>query len=91
LCDGDRSFETIIPQRASGSEVLMCAILSLASAHLVNTKSPAMIRISSFDVVKYHERCIELLHPSLGSLNFDADVFAATIIMRVWEEIDGTS
>ncbi|KAK4444626.1 hypothetical protein QBC34DRAFT_182707 [Podospora aff. communis PSN243] len=88
LCDGDRSFETIIPQRASGSEVLMCAILSLASAHLVNTRSPAMIQITPFDVDQYYGRCIKLLHPSLENLNFDADVFAATIIMRVWEEIN---
>ncbi|KAK0614565.1 hypothetical protein B0T14DRAFT_438032, partial [Immersiella caudata] len=89
LCDGDRSFETIIPQRASASEILMSAILSLASAHLVNTRTPTAIQINPFDVIGYHRLCIKLLHPSLEEHKFDEDVFAATIIMRVWEEING--
>jgi hypothetical protein len=66
----------------------MWAILSLASAHLFNTKSPA-IQISAFEAGEYYSRCIKLLHPMLREKAFDGDVFAATIIMRVWEEIHG--
>ncbi|KAK0638616.1 hypothetical protein B0T16DRAFT_227525 [Cercophora newfieldiana] len=83
LCDKDKSFEMIISQRARTSEVLMNAILALASMHLANTQG----NIGQFEDERYKELA-DSLHPFLRDQAFDAEIFAATIIMRVWEEIN---
>jgi len=86
LCDRDKSFETIIPQRAGTCEVLMKAILALASMHLVHTTR----QVKLVDVERHRDACTDCLHPLLREKRvFNGDIFAACIIMRVWEEING--
>lgn len=92
LTDIAKSFETIVPRRASESTVLMKAILTLASRHLANTTR----EIDHVAADQYHLDCMRCLHPILKERDpngqrkakVDGVVFAATIIMRVWEEIN---
>jgi hypothetical protein len=87
LCDPARHFQTVVPQRAGSCPILLNAIFALASRHLSQT--------SDYDPLasnRYHEQCLRCLIPLLDNATTisDENLFAATIILRVLEEMDGT-
>lgn len=86
VCDPRRSFETIVPQRVGTYPILLNAIFALAARH--------MSHISNFDPLvsnRYHQACLDDLIPSvnLEESRWDENLFAATIILRVLEEMEG--
>ncbi|KAF6792052.1 hypothetical protein CSOJ01_14218 [Colletotrichum sojae] len=84
-CDATRNFETEVPQRAGSCPILLNAIFALAARHLSLTSA-----YDSLASNRYHEQCLNYLIPLLdhaGTVS-DENLFAATIILRVLEEID---
>ncbi|KAK2028379.1 hypothetical protein LX32DRAFT_728755 [Colletotrichum zoysiae] len=85
LCDPIRHFETEVPQRSGTCPILLNAIFALAARHLSLTSA-----YDSLASNRYHEQCLNYLIPLLdhaGTVS-DENLFAATIILRVLEEID---
>ncbi|CAK7265188.1 hypothetical protein SEPCBS57363_001453 [Sporothrix epigloea] len=85
LCEPAHQFGTIVPQRAATCTVLLNAILALSSKHLAH--------LGNFDRYAsdhYHQECLNVLIPMLSNEDAAADenLFAATIILRVWEEME---
>ncbi|KJR89525.1 ARCA-like protein [Sporothrix schenckii 1099-18] len=85
LCEPAQQFGTIVPKRAATCTVLLNAILALSSKHLAH--------IGNFDRYasdRYHQECLNVLIPMLSHEDTAADenLFAATIILRVWEEME---
>ncbi|WQF80772.1 Putative zn(2)Cys(6) fungal-type DNA-binding domain, fungal transcription factor [Colletotrichum destructivum] len=85
LCDPARHFETEVPQRAGSCPILLNAIFALAARHLSLTSA-----YDSLASNRYHEQCLNYLIPLLdhAATVSDENLFAATIILRVLEEID---
>lgn len=86
LCDPLRHFELVVPERAGGSHTLLNAIFAIAARHLSHT--------TDFDPLasnRYHDECLKYLIPMLDhtSTVSDENMFAATIILRMLEEMDG--
>ncbi|KAI8280316.1 hypothetical protein K4K59_008558 [Colletotrichum sp. SAR11_240] len=84
-CDQSRSFETEVPQRAGSCPILLNAIFALAARHLSLTSA-----YDSLASNRYHDECLNYLIPLLdhAATVSDENLFAATIILRVLEEID---
>ncbi|KAK3937455.1 hypothetical protein QBC46DRAFT_392691 [Diplogelasinospora grovesii] len=85
LCDPFQSFEILVPQRSGTCPILLNAIFALSARH--------MSHISSFDPLasnRYHEECLRYLIPMLDHAETisDENLFAATIILRVLEEME---
>lgn len=86
LCDPLRHFELVVPERAATCETLLNAILAIAARHLSWT--------SDFDPLasnRYHDECLRCLTPMLNhtATLSDENLFAATIILRMLEEMEG--
>ncbi|KAJ2891024.1 hypothetical protein MKZ38_001003, partial [Zalerion maritima] len=84
-CDPLRHFQTLVPRKARTCPILLNAIFAAASRHLSNT--------SEYDDLasnRYHEQCLKFLIPTLNHATVvsDEDMFAATIILRLLEEIE---
>ncbi|KAI5860836.1 hypothetical protein GGS23DRAFT_212361 [Durotheca rogersii] len=85
LCDPSRHFELVVPERARGCHTLLNAIFAIAARHLSHT--------TGFDPLasnRYHDECLRYLIPMLdhASTVSDENLFAATIILRMLEEMD---
>lgn len=86
VCDAFRNFELVVPERANSCPTLLKAIFALASRHLSQT--------GDFDPLasnRYHDECLAYLIPMLDHASAglsDENLFAATIILRMLEEID---
>ncbi|KAJ9143888.1 Arca-like protein [Pleurostoma richardsiae] len=85
LCDPVQSFEVTVPSRAGTCSILVNAIFAVAAKHLSH--------ISAFDRYasdRYHQECLDILIPLLShdATVSDENLFAATIILRVWEEME---
>ncbi|KAL2761030.1 hypothetical protein ACRALDRAFT_1025989, partial [Sodiomyces alcalophilus JCM 7366] len=85
LCDPDAHFETSIPSRAGTCPILLNAIFALSARHLAHTS-----RYDPLASNRYHEQCLAYLIPLLDHavIVSDENLFAATIILRVLEELD---
>ncbi|KAI8950039.1 hypothetical protein F4801DRAFT_550749 [Xylaria longipes] len=86
-CDPHQHFELIVPERASTCHTLLNAILAIAARHLSHT--------TDFDPLasnRYHDECLKYLIPMMNhsSAVADENLFAATIILRMLEEMDGS-
>ncbi|KAI1122668.1 hypothetical protein F5Y10DRAFT_286960 [Nemania abortiva] len=86
-CDPLQHFELIVPERASTCHTLLNAILAIAARHLSHT--------TDFDPLasnRYHDECLKYLIPMMNhsSAVADENLFAATIILRMLEEMDGS-
>ncbi|KAI0907903.1 hypothetical protein F4823DRAFT_640740 [Ustulina deusta] len=86
-CDPLKHFELIVPERASTCHTLLNAILAIAARHLSHT--------TDFDPLasnRYHDECLKHLIPMMNhsSAVADENLFAATIILRMLEEMDGS-
>ncbi|KAH7316996.1 hypothetical protein B0I35DRAFT_479784 [Stachybotrys elegans] len=85
LCDPQSHFESFVPSRAGSCPVLLNAIFALSARHLAHTS-----RYDSLASNRYHEQCLNHLIPLLDHAVTisDENLFAATIILRVLEEMD---
>ncbi|KAI1494194.1 hypothetical protein F5X96DRAFT_618617 [Biscogniauxia mediterranea] len=88
LCDPLRHFELVVPERASMCHTLLNAVLAIAARHLSHT--------TDFDPLasnRYHDECLKYLIPMLNdsSVVSDENLFAATIILRMLEEMEGST
>ncbi|KAF3356288.1 hypothetical protein VdG1_06382 [Verticillium dahliae VDG1] len=85
LCDPDAHFNTSIPARAGTCPILLNAIFALSARHLAHT-----LRYDALASNRYHEQCLTYLIPLLDHAVTvsDENLFAATIILRVLEEMD---
>ncbi|KAB5545750.1 hypothetical protein GE09DRAFT_1243583 [Coniochaeta sp. 2T2.1] len=85
-CDPRRSFESIVPQRAGTCPILLNAIFALAARHL----SHISVVIDPLASNRYHQECLKHLIPMLDHAEMvsDENLFAATIILRVLEEME---
>ncbi|KAI0474337.1 hypothetical protein F4859DRAFT_87227 [Xylaria cf. heliscus] len=86
-CDPHQHFELIVPERASTCHTLLNAMLAIAARHLSHT--------TDFDPLasnRYHDECLKYLIPMMNhsSAVADENLFAATIILRMLEEMDGS-
>jgi len=94
LCDPRQSFETIVPQRAGSCPVLLNAIFTLSArhmSHVTDSRNPESHRLYQ-QSLEYHDRCLKELGAEHNDPKswLDPDLFAATIILRVFEEMGGT-
>ncbi|KAI1336497.1 hypothetical protein F5Y15DRAFT_418805 [Xylariaceae sp. FL0016] len=88
LCDPLRHFELVVPERASTCHPLLNAVFAIAARHLSHT--------TDFDPLasnRYHDECLKYLIPMMSHASAVADenLFAATIILRMLEEMDGST
>ncbi|KAI8624955.1 hypothetical protein F5Y19DRAFT_278167 [Xylariaceae sp. FL1651] len=86
-CDALKHFELVVPERANTCHTLLNAILAIAARHLSHT--------TDFDPLasnRYHDECLKYLIPMMNhaSAVSDENLFAATIILRMLEEMDGS-
>jgi hypothetical protein len=87
ICDPDRHFALIVPHRASICPTLLNAIFACSARHLS--------RVGDFDASiseKYHQECLKHLIPMLsdGAALMDENLLAATVILRFFEEVQGS-
>ncbi|OCL02702.1 hypothetical protein AOQ84DRAFT_348764 [Glonium stellatum] len=85
LCDPDRHFALVVPQRAAVCPTLLNAILAASARHLS--------RVSDFDSYvadRYHQECLKHLIPMLNETTaiMDENLLAATVILRFLEEVE---
>ncbi|KAH8595534.1 hypothetical protein B0O99DRAFT_472793, partial [Bisporella sp. PMI_857] len=85
LCDPEKHFQTDVPKRAATSKILLNAIFALSARHLSRTRIYDPLASN-----RYHQECLDVLIPMLrdNTTVLDETLFAATIILRVLEEID---
>lgn len=85
LCDPMQHFQVEVPRRAGTCPVLLNAIFALAARHLSHVGN-----YDSFASNRYHQECLKYLIPMLDNTATvsDESLFAASIILRVLEEID---
>ncbi|KAH7030700.1 uncharacterized protein B0I36DRAFT_243895 [Microdochium trichocladiopsis] len=87
LCDPMRHFELVVPHRASHCHMLLNSIFAIAARHLSHT--------TDFDPLisnMYLDECLKYLTPMLSDASSlsDENLFAATVILRMLEEMDGS-
>ena len=78
-------FQVEVPKRAGTCPILLNAIFALSARHLSHTGN-----YDSLASNRYHQECLKYLIPMLdnNATVGDETLFAATIILRVLEEID---
>ena len=88
LCDAKNHFQVEVPQRAGSCQILLNAIFALSARHMSLTGD-----YDHFASNRYHQECLKYLIPMVteSATVADESLFAATIILRVMEEMDGRS
>ncbi len=86
--DNEKTFTRELVRKAHVSPILLKAVLALSSRHLAT--------IANFDSSKaerYSEECVQEMIVCLANRveSMNDDLFAATIILRTKEEMDGKS
>jgi len=78
-------FQVEVPRRAGTCPILLNAIFALSARHLSHIGN-----FDSFASNRYHQECLKYLIPMLNNTATVSDetLFAATIILRVLEEIE---
>jgi len=86
LCDLYHRFKLVTPERATLSLVLLNAILVASAKHLSR-----IVSLDPMVAVKYHQKTIQYLIPAFHniSLPVNENLFAATVILRYLEELQG--
>jgi hypothetical protein len=87
ICDPDRHFALVVPHRASECPTLLNAIFACSARHLS--------RVGDVDpniAEKYHQECLKHLIPMLsdGAALMDENLLAAAVILRFFEEVQGS-
>jgi hypothetical protein len=84
--DPDRHFTFDVPRRALHSPILLYAILSVSSLYLSRISN---CRASVAE--QYYDESVRLMIPMLSndSSAMDDNLLAATVILRVYEQMNG--
>jgi hypothetical protein len=102
ICDPERQFEIIVPQRAKRCQALMNAILATSARHLtrvpryrkaagtIEYKGRVLHDLTDETALHYHSKCInDLLILGVDpEQNRNEDLLAAGVILRLYEEFD---
>lgn len=101
LCDPERHFALVVPQRAKHCPALLNAIYTASARHLCrldqykkeNAVEYLEKRLADLQIetaVEYHSRCIEHLVSVSDDPEavFNEDLLVASIILRFYEEVD---
>ncbi|KAI0470643.1 hypothetical protein GGR56DRAFT_138463 [Xylariaceae sp. FL0804] len=88
LCDPLRHFELVVPERAGSCHTLLNACFAIAARHLSHTTD-----FDPYASNRYHDECLKYLIPMMShaSAVSDENLFAATIILRMLEEMEGST
>ena len=102
LCDPERHFALIVPQRARDCPALLNAIYTASARHICrmdqyrkeNSVEYLQKRLADLHIetaVDYHNRCIENLVSVSDDPEavYDENLSVASIILRFYEEVDG--
>ncbi len=89
ICDPQRSFEMVVSPRAGTCLVLLNAIIAFAARHMTNTNQGDFEDIAYASQKQCLEDVIAMLHHEKART--DENILAATIILRVVQEMEGTS
>ncbi|KAI1120606.1 hypothetical protein F5Y10DRAFT_258052 [Nemania abortiva] len=86
LCDHERHFATVIPQRATTCPPLLSAVLAASAKH-----SSRIGLIDSLLADKYYQESLTAIIPLLFSnaVVRDDNLLAAIVVLRFVEEVDG--
>lgn len=87
FCDKDRHFGTTVVQLSSTCEPLLNAIFAVSAKHLSLTSDYPPLASD-----KYQRKCLQILIPALNDQSslLDQTLFAATAILRLFDEMTGT-
>lgn len=102
ICDPDRHFARMVPQRARNCPSLLHAILTASARHLTRMercrkpggrfswKGALIPDLSDDTALHYHNRCIMELQSLSGDVEqiHNENLLAAAIVLRFYEEID---
>lgn len=101
LCDPERHFALVVPQRAKHCPALLNAIYTASARHLcqlVQYKKNGVVEyhgkqlpnLQMETAVEYHSKCIEHLVSVSDDLDalYDENLLVASVILRFYEEID---
>ncbi|PWY87106.1 hypothetical protein BO94DRAFT_556622 [Aspergillus sclerotioniger CBS 115572] len=102
LCDPQRHFTTVVPQRARTCPPLLDAVLSASARHFSTLPSPKQVEITrkyglqdgltitEQSTLLYHNRCIAHLRSVSEEPNamMDENLLAAVVTLRFYEELD---
>ncbi|KAN0093566.1 hypothetical protein V8E51_016750 [Hyaloscypha variabilis] len=101
LCDSERHFAQIVPQRARNCPALLNAIYTASARHLcrldeykvdgiVEYQGKRLADLQIETAVEYHSLCIEHLVSVSDDAEalFDENLLVASIILRFYEEVD---
>ena len=104
MCDSDRHFGLVVPQRAKNCPALLNAIYTASARHLsrldqyrkdneLKYLGNRLPHLQTETAIEYHTRCIEYLSVVSHDPDavFDENLLAASVILRLYEEIDGIS
>ncbi|KAJ2993495.1 hypothetical protein NUW58_g1824 [Xylaria curta] len=85
LCDHERHFATVVPQRATTCPPLLNALLAASAKH-----SSCLGLINSLEADKYYQESLGTIIPVLSShaVVRDENLLAAIVILRYIEEVD---
>ncbi|KAJ5803641.1 uncharacterized protein N7503_006091 [Penicillium pulvis] len=86
--DRQQHFAVHIPYRARYCDTLFNAIMALSARHLSCTTA-----FDTFVSDRYYQACLKTLIPALDNhgVTMNDDLLAATVILRLLEEFDGSS
>ncbi|OOF98322.1 hypothetical protein ASPCADRAFT_505262 [Aspergillus carbonarius ITEM 5010] len=102
LCDPERHFTTVVPQRARTCPPLLDAVLSASARHFSTLPPPKQLEITrkyglqdgltitEQSTLLYHNRCIAHLRSVSEEPNamMDENLLAAVVTLRFYEELD---
>lgn len=96
LINAPDTFQNIVPHRSRDCQVLLRSIFALSARHLGQTHSDLSQRKKYNQMADTHNAaCINIMKCLLTSKNYKSKwtehLFAATIILQVMEEMNGTS
>jgi len=85
-CDKENHFSTIVIPAAATSPTLLNAILAVSACHLSIIQG-----FDRYEADKYQRKCLKTLIPALASPEalLDDRLFAATVILRLFNEMTG--
>ncbi|AEO62221.1 uncharacterized protein THITE_2106159 [Thermothielavioides terrestris NRRL 8126] len=92
LCDPNHTFETVVPQRARDSPILLNAMFALSARHLSQTCNDDRKWHYHELAGRYNYACIKMINSLLGDARYQSSwtehLFAAAIILQVMEEMN---
>ncbi len=98
LCDPDRHFALVVPQRARECPALLNAIYTASARHLCRLDQYKKDNVITYldkclpdlqmeTAIEYHSRCVSVSDDPEAI--YDENLLLASIILRFYEEVDG--